>query len=323
MVDGNSQEQERHNDDKRERLLPNGFHLVEQIADHGRGKVNLIQVIPPTITESDRMSARKQIFIPGYRPSWADQPKELETDLITLAEINQELGRNVISVGLAFTGDRKHSGKLVADIKPGVDITESQYGKAQDFVASVMPLVTDNNAEVVAHSLGGTIALAANDLGLPVDTLGLFNSAGLYKEGKEDLLLHRTPEAIQAVSQAFTRVKNLLERRKERRAPRDERALLNRILESRVNNYAAYRSLVSGYLSDIEGKKVILGSSENDRLYPRSQVRDVLSSQGITPNPNITLVDLSWDRHNLGQQNKPQRKQRLKEIAKVMLDASH
>lgn len=216
MVEGsdeNSQEhQERKNEYKRERILPNGFHLIEQDANYVRGKVSLIQVIPPTVTEAERVSTRKQIFIPGYRPSWADQPRELETDLIALAEINQELGRNVISVGLAFIGDRKHSGMLVQNIRPGVDITISQYEKAQDFADSMKPLVTDNNAEVVAHSLGGTIALAANDLGLPVDTIGLFNSAGLYKEDKEDLLLHKIPEDIQAVSKAsFTRVKNMLE----------------------------------------------------------------------------------------------------------------
>lgn len=317
-------EQDGNGGDNRERLLPNGFRLVEQETDFGRGKVNIIQLIPPTIAASDRISTRKQIFIPGYRPSWADQPKELKADLIMLAEINKELGRNIICVGVAFIGDRKHSGKLVSGLRPGIDITSSQYEKAQDFVESMNPLVVNNNAEVAAHSLGGTIALAANDLGLPVDTIGLFNSAGLYKQHKDELLLEGIPETIKTVAKAsFTKVRNMLERRKEKRVPKlTGRTVLNRIHESRVNNYAAYRSLVHEYLSGITGKKVIIGSSEKDKLYPRMKVRGVLSSRRIIPNPDISLIDLSWDSHNLGRQNKPQRRQRLNEIAKVVLDAS-
>lgn len=90
-----------------------------------------------------------------------------------------------------------------------------------------------------------------------------------------------------------------------------------------MDNYAAYRSLVYEYLSDLKGKKVVLGSSEKDKLYPRSQVRNVLSSRHLIPNPNISLVDLSWDRHNLGRQNTPQRRDRLTEIARVMLNSTH
>lgn len=310
---------------KRERLLENGFRLLEQDADFGRGKVTVIQVLPPSITVAEQPNARKQIFIPGYRPSWVNHPQELEQDLVALAEINQELGRNIVQVGVAFTGDRKHSAELVSDLDPGVDVSVSQYEKAQDIVASVAELVEGDNAEVVAHSLGGVIALCAKDLGLRADTIGLFNSAGLYKGGKEDLILANIDERVKRPLHAsFHKVKNLLERRKAQRAkPPTGRAILNRILESRVDNYAAYRSVVHPYLVGVEGTKVVIGNSEKDRLYSRESVRDILHNKGVLPADDISLVDLPWGSHSLGKQSSPQRKVRLTEIAKAMLEVKH
>lgn len=311
-------------DGKRERLLENGFRFIEQDADFGRGKVKIIQVLPSSISEAEQPTARKQIFIPGYRPSWVNQPQELEQDLLALAEINQEIGRDVVQVGVAFTGDRKHSAELVPDLEPGIDVSVSQYEKAQDIVAAVADLVPDGNAEIVAHSLGGVIALCAKDLGLQADSIGLFNSAGMYKGSKEDVVLANLNERIKTPLHAsFHKVKTLLERRKERRVEKlTGRAILNRILESRVDNYAAYRSIIHPYLVSMEGTEVVLGNSEKDRLYSRERVRNLLHDKGVLPSDNIRLVDLPWGGHSLGKQGGPQRKERLTAVAKAMQNVS-
>lgn len=307
----------------------NGFTVQTTKENFGRGDVEVMQIVPPGITTKEAQKlARKQIYIPGYDALGANEQEKLLQDMLVLAEANKnERDEPVIVVGVAYTGRRENNARLAEGLPVGVEVTQFQVDKAHDLVDATNALVEDNNAEVIGFSLGGSIAQLAVKFGLHADTVGLFNTAGLYKEKKEDLLLHKIiPEKVQtALKNAVTKVGVLVNGGKVSASPNEGKegdqtgALVDRLKRSRVEHWGAYRSITHPLLGIVPETQYIVANGKKDSIYPLKQVRGVLSSVVA---PNVQVLDLEWEGHGLGGRNKQeQRKERLIDMSMVMQEA--
>lgn len=285
-----------------------GFSVKISKENFGRGDVEVVQIVPPDLTtEEIQRHTRKQIYIPGYDAVGKDEHEKLVQDLLELAKTNKDEDADpVIIVGVSFTGRRANDASLADGLPDGVEVTQFQLDKARDFIEVADTLVEGNNAEVMGFSFGGSIAQLAVSLGLRADTVGLFNSAGLYKGAKEDLLLHQfIPQGAQDVIRKATgKIGSLIKRKgATENAEERERSRIDRLKRSRVEHWGAYRSITHPLLGIVPDVQYVVANGKKDFIYPLEHVRAVLDKVVA---PNVHVRDMEWEGHGLGGRNKPE-----------------
>jgi dienelactone hydrolase len=311
-------------EDRERKTELDGFSVTINKENFGRGDIEIVQIIPPSLTtEEMQRRSRKQIYIPGYDAIGKDEQEKLLKDLLELAKANKDGDHDPVTVvGVSFTGKRANDASLAKNMPEGVEVTQYQLDKALDFVDTADRLVEGRNAELIGFSLGGSIAQLAISMGLRADTVGLFNSAGLYKEAREKLLLHQlVPQETQdAIRKAVGKFGALIKRKGGSNNADDHGSTrIDRLKRSRVEHWSAYRSITYPLLGTVPDVQYIVANGRKDHVYPLAQVRGVLDKVEAS---NVHMKDMDWEGHGLGGRNKlAQRSERLRDIANVMIDA--
>lgn len=196
-----------------------------------------MQVLPKDIAAlpaDQQRRTRLLVYESPYNASGKGVLPRLRVDLEALAESQGEDPVRV--VGLAYTGERNSNSKLVdpaaEGLPEGVKVTQMQLDKARDILAAMQDMITDTNAEIIGFSAGGPVAQIAAELGLSVDTIGLFNATSLDNKGH----LRTTGRTLLGVSSLITKLLNRfkgvlkLEERTENRKFRFEPQEVNKHL---------------------------------------------------------------------------------------------
>lgn len=301
-----------------------GFPTTITRLDHGRGNLAVVEVTPPGLSPEKVQDARLQVFVRGFSHQAKPELPRVLRDLRILAGANQNQEEQpIVTAAVVFMGDRNYSGELVGEgsVPTGVRLTHHHYEMALD-VRDSFPLIEANNAEIIGHSTGGPIAQAARHVGLPVDMIGLVNTAGLidFKSGGQavESLVRQTPTVVyEKVVDTLLGIhehpgeivvvdKSILSLLDE-----DQRAA-----PSREQKLADHRSMRRSWTRDLIPASPdtlhVVGKSRADALFPESTVRNEVSQLG-----NVVMHRLPWRGHGLGRL----RSTRLTAVAEMMREA--
>jgi pimeloyl-ACP methyl ester carboxylesterase len=297
-----------------------GYTIQVTNENYGHGNVDVVMAVPPGMDEDAFHRARKLIYVPGHSPSGKNELRRLRQDLLALAASRTEASQGtepVVAIGVSFTGERANNPQLVEGFPNGVKVSKVQLEKAQDIVSATTGLIEGNNAELVGFSAGGPVAQIALELGLPADTVGLFNAGGL--DNKDSYRTHARVmgEQVKAIARnSFDKSGDPKEEGTTDSHWEEEysRSFWDRIRRARAEQTSAGRGRTHLLVGEHPEVNFVVGISKKDSIYPRRRVEKVFREMDAQ---NVTFVDLDWIGHALSTDSAV-RSERLGLIAQEM-----